>query len=80
MLKLRVVDYKSSISKSAMVSIWNASEELQQYLREKRSYGLYNVKADGQRNGDLQLTSMRSQTHWKELTESSNPVNVVSAI
>lgn len=77
MLKLRVIDYQSSNSKSAIVSIWNANEELQQYLKEKRGYSLYNVKADGHRAGDLQLTSKRSQTHWKEMTESS-PINAVS--
>ena len=50
---------------------------MQQYLKEKRSYGLYSIKADGLRAGDLQLTSIRNQTRWEEL-ENTSPLFAVS--
>ena len=81
MLKLRVIDKssQSSTSNSAIISVWNAKEEIQEYLKEKRSYGLYNIKADGLRAGDLQLTAIRNQTRWEEM-ENTSPFDAVSNV
>lgn len=66
LLKLRVIDRTSPDLSSAIVSVWRPTEELQSYLKEGRSYHLYNVNAGGLRFGELQLNSVK-QTVWKEI-------------
>lgn len=80
MLKLRVVDSRTTSSNSAMVSIWRPSEELQHHLKEGRAYHLYNVNAAGLRFGELQLNAMKN-TLWRELKLSTHtPVNIFQFI
>ena len=73
-LRLRVVEYGESSAKdllsSALVSVWRPTEDIQQEIRETRSYHLYKVTAGGSRLGELQLNSGK-QTAWSAV---KNPV------
>jgi hypothetical protein len=73
-LRMRLVDWQSNESTSAMLSVWRPSDDLRTMIKENHAYRLYHVTTSGLRFGEIQLNYVK-QTRWDEIKDSSNTRN-----
>lgn len=73
-LRMRLVDWQSNDSTSAVLSVWRPSDDLSTMIKENHAYRLYHVTTSGLRFREIQLNSVK-QTRWDEIKDSSNSRN-----